>query len=238
MTQSIRTRIRQFLAEHGELAQWSDLVADVIRQYVQGLRAGGTIELCAEELIESMSLILAALPKLASTRDQLADDTGPLSTLGIRHRSKRFGVGIGMGLSFKDRNIYLYAEMLYPAQLWRVGAEFWEKMASLSHFCDSVVYGGGECAPEPEDRMSVRHLQGSKCAVFTMIANYALLKAQEAVPEPTCGAVEVQWSWGTKIEHLLPCAAECFARLSRMNCLLQRVNYIDEKGKARRRQGA
>jgi hypothetical protein len=235
MAQSITNQIERLLVEHPELARWSDALSEVLHQLRE--RTSSMCEVFADELMNDMTLILASLPRVASTHDELQDVTGAISTLDVRFLSKRFGVTFGMGLDMRLRSFYLCAEMLKPAQLWRAPAEFWEQMASLSRYCDDVTYEPCVAAPKPEDGMAVRHLQRSKCAVFRMIADYTLLKAQEAMPEPDCGGVTVYWSWGTEIEPLLTGAAECFARLSRMNWLLHRLNYGDahaRRAKARK----
>ncbi len=234
MSEALGRRVKTLLADHPELARWNDLVEDFLHQFSQQPPLTGSN--CADDIIDNLSLILTCLPGVASTHDELQDTTGNINTLDVLFTSTRFNVTFGMGFDFRCRSIYLCDEMLRPAQLWRVPAEFWETMASLSRISDDVVYEPSDAAPDPADPSAARHLERSKCAVFGMIANYTMLKAQCALPEPECGFVTVHWAWSTQLEPLLTHAAMCFASLSRMNWLLHRVNYADRHARARKAQ--
>lgn len=229
MAKMVIDRCNEHLAAHADLREWNQAVGDVLTQ------AGAGREVEGDRLVPLLGMMAAALPHLAGSPDRLEYASPRMPpTLDLWFRSGRFAVDVGMGLNFRDRCVYLASGLVTPAPLWRATPEFWEHMSSLARYADDVTYEPAEAAPQPQDPMAARHLLRSKCAVFQLIAHYALLKSAEADPEPTPGLIVVSWPWGTAIEPLLCAAAECFAKLQRMNWLLYRVNYLDERARERR----
>jgi hypothetical protein len=228
MAKKVIDRCNEYLAAYSDVRGWNRSVADVLAQAGVGRKVDG------DQLVPLLQMMASALPHLAGSPDRLQYASPRMPpTLDLWFRSERFGVDIGMGLNFRDRCVYLASGLVTPAPLWRVAAEFWERMSLLARYADDVTYEPSGVAPQPQDPSAACHLLGSKCALFQLIAQYALLKSADASPEPAPGLVIVSWSWGTAIEPLLCAAAECFAKLERMNWLLHRINYLDGRARSR-----
>ena len=177
-------------------------------------------------LCEILSILLIHLAKASRVKDIFSNPYCyqlphyPSANLTSEKLESAFTFGI------YQNNYYLTIDIHYPFYLKSMDDKFWKYFVELSEFGKFDFMENS--SPSSEKAKDIENALGRcKSNVFNLIKNYILL--EESGGSGDIGSLEVSWPVTIEINDLIDNATNAFRNLHKVNYLLYRRYYINNK---------
>lgn len=177
-------------------------------------------------LCEILTILLIHFAKASSVKDIFSDPYWyqlphyPSANLRSEKLESEFTFGI------YQNNYYLTIDIHYPFYLKSMEDKFWKYFVELSEFGKFEFMENS--SPSSEMAKDIEKTIGKcKSNVFKQIKNYILLENNGGSGD--IGSLEVSWPVTIEINELIDKATNAFRNLHKVNYLLYRRYYINNK---------